>query len=69
MKMPEGYVKIQLGLFYVVEVLVASDDPHPPDDGLDAVGYALFDLQHRQLSEVFSFFRDVLMAAEAMALV
>lgn len=66
--MLEGCVKMQLGLFYVIETM-ASDDAHRSDDGLGAIGYALCDLQHRQLTQVFSFFGDVLMAAQTMAVV
>jgi hypothetical protein len=67
-RMLKGCVKIQLGLFYVVETM-ASHEAQRPDDGPDAIGYALCDLQHRQLTQVFSFFGDVLTAAQTMAVV
>jgi hypothetical protein len=66
--MPKGCVKIQLGLFYVFEMM-ASNNAQQPHNDLDAIGYALFDLQHRQLTQVFGFFEEVLMAAKTMALV
>ncbi|HSU23865.1 MAG TPA: hypothetical protein VLK60_18355 [Variovorax sp.] len=66
--MTKGCVKIQLGLCYVIEMFVGDESPRP-DGGASAVGYALFDLQHRQLTQVFAFFGDVLSAAQAMALV
>jgi hypothetical protein len=66
--MLNGYVKIQLGLFYIVE-LIANDDQPMSSDGLGSAGYAVFDLQHQQLSQVFMFFSDVLMAAKTMPLV
>lgn len=68
MRVPAGCVKIQLGLFYVVEVF-ADEGLRQHGGGPDAVGYALFDLHHRQLGTVFAFFGDVLRAAEALALV
>ena len=66
--MLKGCMKIQLGLFYVVE-MITSDEAQQPDDARAAIGYALFDLQHRQVTQVFSFFGDVLMAAQTMAVV
>ncbi|RZI70026.1 MAG: hypothetical protein EOP13_22360 [Pseudomonas sp.] len=58
--MLEGSLKIQLGLFYVVETIQTNDA------GV-AIGYALFELQHQQLTPMFTFFSDVLMAARTLA--
>lgn len=66
--MLQGYIKIQLGVFYIVE-LFANEDAQQASDGLSTAGYAIFNLQHQQLSQVFMFFNDVLMAAKTMPLV
>lgn len=66
--MLQGYIKIQLGVFYIVE-LIANEDAQRSNDGLNTAGYAVFDLQHQQLSQVFMFFNDVVMAAKTMPLV
>lgn len=60
--MLKGSLKIQLGLFYVVETIQTNDAGA-------AIGYALFDLQHQQLTPMFTFFSDVLMAARTLAVV
>ena len=65
-RMLEGSLKIQLGLFYVVET-ITSEDAQQTNDARVAIGYALFDLQHQQLTPMFVFFSDVLMAAKTLA--
>lgn len=66
--MLEGSLKIQLGLFYVVET-ITSEDAQQTNDARVAIGYVLFDLQHQQLTPMFTFFSDVLMAARTLAVV
>ncbi|RZL41831.1 MAG: hypothetical protein EOP72_07630 [Variovorax sp.] len=67
MTVSDRRVKVQLGVVYVVEVLVHAAEGRSPPEPL-VPGYALFDLHDRQLSTEFAFFNDALVAASAMGL-